>query len=123
MKKTVFLLAVLGLLGSTHAMAQQYTNTANQCLREYYNPNNYNWLTYDNKCDQAIYVVLVSGSGENWSLDLRAGGSGGPGLSANEVRAAGGIHAYACPAGWVPVDSNDNLVHSRPVNEYRCKQN
>jgi hypothetical protein len=122
-KRTLILLAVLGLIGSSHAIAQQYTSTTNQCLREYYNANNYNWLTYENTCNQALYVVLVTGSGGSWSLDLAPGGSGGPGLSANEVRSAGGIHAYACPAGYVPVDSNDNLIHSRTVSQYRCKQN
>lgn len=123
MKRAIILFAALGFLGSTHAIAQQYASTANQCLREYYNTNNYNWLTYENTCGQALYVVLVTNSGGNWGLDLSPGGNGGPGLSANEVRSAGGIHAYACPANYVPVDPNDNLIHSRPVNQYRCKQN
>jgi hypothetical protein len=123
MKKASILFAVLSLLGSTQAFAQQYTSTANQCLREYYNPNNYNWLTYENTCDQALYVVLVTNSGGSWALDFSPGSNSGPGLSANEVRAAGGIHAYACPAGYVPVDPNDNLIRSRPYSQYRCKQN
>jgi hypothetical protein len=102
---------------------QQYAATLNQCVREYYDRNNYNWLSYENTCSQAIYVVIVSKSGTNiGSFNLVPGQSGGPGLSFSEVTAKGGVEAYACPVNFVPVDSNDQRVNSQPVANYRCKK-
>jgi hypothetical protein len=117
------MLLILPFLATHKAKAQQYANTANQCVRSYYDSNNYNWLTYQNTCSQAIYVTLVSNSGTNvGGLDLSPGQHNGPGLSVNEVRAVRGIEAYACPAGYVAVDTNDELITRRTVSSFRCKR-
>jgi hypothetical protein len=114
-KRIVFVLFLSLLFLTPHAAkAQQYASTANQCLREYYDSNNYNWLTFQNNCNQEIHVTLVSRRGEAvGALDLASGRHDGPGLTANEVRAAGGIEAYACPA---------ELITSQVVNSFRCKR-
>jgi hypothetical protein len=118
------LLLFLPFLATHKAKAQQYASTANQCVRSYYDPKSYNWLTYENTCSQAIYVTLVSNSGTNvGGLDLAPGQHNGPGLSSNEARAMNGIEAYACPAGYVAVDSNDERITNRAVSSYRCKRN
>jgi hypothetical protein len=118
-----FLLVLASLSASQNANAQQYAATANQCVRSYYDSNNYNWLTYQNTCSQAIYVTMVSNAGTNvGALDLDPGGHGGPGLSASEVRTLRGVEVYACPSGYYAVDTSDNRVSTRPVSTYRCKQ-
>jgi hypothetical protein len=105
------------------AKAQQYASTANQCLREYYDSNNYNWLTFQNTCSQEIHVTLVPKRGNAaGALYLTSGRHDGLGLTANEVKAAGGIEAYACPARYVAVDTNDALITSQAVNSFRCKR-
>ena len=122
-KVALVLLLILPFLAAHKAKAQQYASTANQCVRAYYDSNNYNWLTYENTCSQAIYVTLVSNAGTNvGALDLDPGGHGGPGLSANEVKAIRGVEVYACPSGYYAVDTSDNRISTRTVSTYRCKQ-
>jgi hypothetical protein len=117
------LFLVLPFLASRSANAQQYASTANQCVRTYYDSSNYNWLTYENTCSQAIYVTLVSNSGTNvGGLDLTPGRHDGPGLTAEEVRAIRGIEVYACPADYYAVDTADNRISTRAVSTYRCKR-
>ena len=122
--KRMFVLALLVVaLGAKTTVGQQYAGTANQCLREYYDSNNYGWLTYENTCALDLHVVIVAISGRNiGSMDLGAGRHDGPGLTRGEVSAAGGVEAYACRAGYHPVDGNDNQIYARPVAQYRCKR-
>jgi hypothetical protein len=93
-------------------------------LREYYDPNNYNWLTYQNTCNQAIHVTMVGRDGTAvGQIDIGAGRHDGPGLTSREVSAMGGMEAYACPAHYVAVESDDTLIRTQVVSSFTCKKN
>ncbi len=111
-------------LGGVHAHAQQFAPNATQCVREYYDRNNYNWLTYENTCSQAIHITLV-GRDRSYTggLDLGPGRHDGPGMTAQEVRGVGGMEAYACPAHYAAVDADGELIRTEPVSGFRCKKN
>lgn len=117
------LLLLLPLAMKYSARAQQYASPATQCIQESYDPNNYNWLTYKNNCNQSIHLTMVSGDGSNvGAIDLGPGRHDGPGLTAREVRAIGGMEAYACPAHYAAVDADGDPVRTQ-VSEFRCKKN
>jgi hypothetical protein len=124
MRRTLILLAVAGFLCSPHANAQQYASVATNCLREYYDPNNYNWLTYQNTCNQAIHLTMVGRDRTpEGQIDIGPGKHDGPGMSAQEVRAVGGMEAYACPAHYVAVEADDTLIRTQVVSSFSCKKN
>jgi len=134
MKHRRFILAVLtlavalfGAMNVPAANAQTYlAPNYNHCARPFYDPQSYNWYSVENTCSFAIKVVLVPfnsrfGSGE---LDLGPGRHDGNGESASEVRERGGYDLYICPAGYTPVDGNDEYIGAvnRPNTQFRCKQ-
>jgi hypothetical protein len=111
------------VLVSGVAQAQQYATTQTACLREFYDSDSYNWFSYENTCDHAIYVLWVGyRPGLNGSSEIRPGGKANTGWSASEIRAKGGIEAYACPTQYVPVDANGIFIR-QPVSGFRCKRN
>jgi hypothetical protein len=117
---TIFGFCIVLLLSGA-AQAQQYATPQNACIREFYDPDSYNWLSYENTCDHGIYVSWVSPRpGLNGSADIPPGGKVSTGWSASEIRAKGGIQAYPCPSHYVPVDANGNYI-TQPVSGYRCK--
>src|SRR3982750_1886233 len=59
------------------AFAQRHEIPAlNSCIREFYDPGMYNYLTFKNNCTQSLTLVFVAkdGSGPSGSMDLRPGG-------------------------------------------------
>ena len=117
------LVILLPLTMKCSAEAQQYASPLTQCVQGYYDPSNYNWLTYRNTCNEAIHVTMVSGDGSNvGAIDLGPGRHDGPGLTAKEVRAIGGMEAYACPAHYAAVDADGEPLRSQ-ISAYRCKKN
>jgi hypothetical protein len=123
MKRASLLLAVAGFLISPLAHAQQYATVATNCLREYYDPNSYNWLTYQNTCGQAIHITMVGRDGTPvGAIDIGPGRHDGPGLSAREVNAMGGMEAYACPAHYVAVEADDTVIRTQVVSSFSCKK-
>ena len=116
------LVIFLSVAMKSPANAQQFASPATQCLQGYYDPNSYNWLTYRNNCNEEVHVTLVSGDGSNvGAIDLGPGRHDGPGLTANEVRAIGGMEAYACPAHYAAVGSDGEPLR-RQASAFRCKK-
>jgi len=116
------LVILLPLVMKYSAKAQQYASPATQCVQGYYDANNYNWLTYRNTCNEAVHVTMVSGDGSNvGAIDLGPGRHDGPGLTAREVRAIGGMEAFPCPAHYTAVAADDSPLR-RQVSAYRCKK-
>jgi hypothetical protein len=72
----LFGVAVFGflMLGSATASAQQYlTPEYNGCIRSFFDPALYNWLSYENTCSQSLSVVFVPnqpGHGGGGAMDL-----------------------------------------------------
>ena len=107
---------------SNKARSQGYAEPVPSCVREFYDQHLYNWISYENTCSTAIHVTLVGISKPHpGALDIKPGGHGSPGLSAKEVQAVGGLRVYACPVGYVAVDSSDRYLLNGVVDRYECK--
>jgi hypothetical protein len=120
MKRSIIAHALLLVVVSC-AKAQDYAPPANDCAIPFYEPV-YHWLSYDNTCSYAIHVTLVGISKpHSGALDIKPGGHGGTAMSAGEVKAVGGLRAYACPAGFAAFDSADKLIITKPVDKYACR--
>jgi len=108
---------------SSVSQTGQYGTIQNACVREFYDPDSYNWLSYENTCDHGIYVVWVGyRPGLNGSADIAPGKKANTGWSASEIQAKGGINAYPCLSHYVPVDANGKFI-TQPVSGFRCKYN
>ena len=127
MKRHLFSFALLGLLslGAQAAHAQQYVRPEfNGCIRQFYDSNMYNWLSYENTCSQSLSVVFVPndpGHGGGGAIDIGPGRHSSTGLNSSEVRDNGGFELYVCPSGFIPVGP-DNRYVTRVIPEFRCKR-
>ncbi len=123
-----FLVLLVGLVGSIStpkAQAQKYlAPNYNHCARPFYDPQSYNWYSVQNTCSFAIKVVLVAFSGDHGpgALDLGPGRHDGTGETESEIRQHGGYDLYICPAGYTPVDANDEYIGAvnRANTQFRC---
>jgi hypothetical protein len=115
--------AFLTIGNASIAPAQNHVTPAlNSCIKEFYDPGMYNWLTFQNNCSQALTVVFVAkdGSGANGSMDLRAGAKDSVGKLAGKASKVGSFELYVCPVGYMPVDQNDKVV-DKPRTKSRCQ--
>ena len=65
------------LAGSFTASAQRHEiPVLNNCIKEFYDPEMYNYLTFKNTCTESLTVVLIAkdGSGAGGTIELRPGG-------------------------------------------------
>jgi TPR repeat protein len=111
--------------GSTSSGAVQYlTPLASSCIRQFWDPNTYNWLSFENDCGQQIYVSFIPRQKGGWAMGgamhLAPGHSNNTGLSSDDLSKAGGMGIYVCPADSLPVDLNGNVLNTN-VTEFRCK--
>lgn len=118
-----YTLAFISVISSAHsARSQAYIQPVPQCVREFYDPKMYNWISYENTCAEAIHITLVGISKPySGALDIKPGGHSSAGMTSNEVKAVGGLKSYACPANYVAVDDADRYIFRRPVDRYACK--
>jgi hypothetical protein len=95
----------------------------NSCIKEFYDPEMYNYLTFKNTCTHSLTVVLVAkdGSGTRGTLELRPGGKDSVGRSQGRDPKPGSFELYVCPTGNIPVDNNNQVV-SKPASSFRCQQ-
>jgi hypothetical protein len=104
--------------------AQYTTPLATSCIRQFRDPNNYNWLSFENDCGQPIYVSFIPRHPGGWAMGgamhLAPGSYNSTGLSSDDLSKAGGMGIYVCPVDSIPVDLNGNVLNTN-VTEYRCK--
>jgi hypothetical protein len=115
--------AFLMMANASTALAQNHvTPPLNSCIKEFYDPEMYNWLTFKNNCSQALTVIFVAkdGSGASGSMDLRAGAKDSVGKMAGKAAKVGSFEFYVCPVGYIPVDENDRLI-DKPRIKSRCQ--
>jgi hypothetical protein len=99
---------------------------AQSCVREFWDPKFYNWLSFANDCGQAINLTWIAKNlndhfgGAN--AIIAAGQSTNTGWSQTEVAAKGGFTLFICPAGSVAVDGNTHQMVSSPNATYSCKK-
>jgi hypothetical protein len=103
--------------------AQEFTSPVPGCAREFYDPQMYHWISYENTCAGTINVALVGiGVPHSGALTIKPGHRGSPGMDAKEVEAVGGLKAYVCPGGYLAVNADDNkLIIAKMANRYVCK--
>ena len=121
---TMRIIAILfWTLSASAAYGQTYAYGLNHCAREFYDPKNSNWISYENICTQAIHITLVGISKPFTSeLDVRPGQHKGPSLSANEVKSYGGLAMYACPADFFAVDAAERPIILKTAKQFTCKK-
>ena len=121
---TVLVAALAPRVNSSHAFAQRHEiPPLNSCIKEFYDPEMYNYLTFKNTCSQSLTLVFVpkDGSGAGGRMDLRPGGKDSVGKSHGKDPKPGSFALYVCQTGYVPVDDNNQLV-SKPASNFRCQQ-
>jgi TPR repeat protein len=109
---------------ATSGVIQYSTPLATSCVRQFFDPNTYNWLSFENNCGQAIYINYIPHRPGGWSMGggmhLAPGAHNNTGLSSAEINQTGGFDLYVCPTDSVPVDLNGNVFNVN-VAQYRCK--
>jgi hypothetical protein len=111
--------------GSVGSGAIQYlTPLAASCVRQFWDPRQYNWLSFENDCGQAIYVTYIPHRPGGWAMGgamhLAPGNYRNTGLSSDDNNNSGGFDLYVCPTDSVPVDLSGNVFNVN-VAQYRCK--
>lgn len=103
---------------------QYSTPLATSCVRQYWDPSTYNWLSFENNCGQAIYLNYIPHRPGGWAMGggmhLAPGNHNNTGLSSAEINQTGGFDLYVCPTNAVPVDLSGNVFNTN-VAQYRCK--
>jgi hypothetical protein len=116
--------ALSTVVNAESAFAQRHEIPAfNSCIREFYDPEMYNYLTYKNNCSQSLTIFFVAkdGSGADGSMDLRPGGKDSVGrLADGRVRKIGDFQLYVCLVGYMPVDEKGKVV-SKPRSSFQCQ--
>jgi TPR repeat protein len=108
--------------GNSSANAGHYASPLSaNCIRPFWDPKFYNWLSFENNCGQAINLTFTGGiSGATDNLGL--GQATNTGWSKSEVTQKGIYNLYVCPAGYIPVDSSTNQMVNRLNQTFTCKQ-
>ena len=115
--------ALLTLVNAESAFAQRHEIPAfNSCIREFYDPGMYDYLTFKNNCSQSLTIVFVAkdGSRASGTMDLRPGGQDSIGKLAGRVPKIGDFQLYVCRSGDMPVDDAGKVV-SKPRTNFQCK--
>ena len=116
--------AFFGAVNGGTAVAQNHgTPALNSCVREFYDPGMYNYLTFQNNCTHGVTIAFVAKdrSGANGTMELRAGAKDSVGRSASgKVPKVGEFQLYVCGEGEMPVDETGKVV-SKPRSEYKCQ--
>jgi len=115
--------ALLTVVSAQTALADGHQNPVlNSCIREFYDPGMYNYLTFQNNCSQSLTMVFVAkdGSGASGTMDLRPGAKDSVGKLAGKVPKVGGFQFYVCQSGYMPLDENGKVV-TKPGSAFQCK--
>jgi hypothetical protein len=111
---------------STAIPAQLVEGLPSSCINQFWDRQNYSWLSFQNTCSQPVYVTFIFNNPSGWalsggnSMNLAPGAHKTTGLTGTEINQAGGFQYYVCPANTLPVDLNGNTFTSN-VSAYRCK--
>jgi hypothetical protein len=96
------------------------------CVREFWDPKYYNWLSFENDCGQAINLTWIAKSPNDHfgasNGDIAPGRSANTGWSKAEVTAKGNFALFACPVGSIAVDANTDQAISNPNAACHCKK-
>jgi hypothetical protein len=97
---------------------------ASTCVRRFWDPQHYNWLSLENDCGQSVYVEFIFNHTAGWAMtgafDLPPGAAANTGRSSSDINQGGGADLYVCPAGTIPVDMNGNILQTN-VSQFQCR--
>lgn len=95
------------------------------CVRQFWDPQYYNWLSFGNLCAQTITLTFIFNHPVGWAMTgqmiLAPGAQQNTGRSSSDITQAGGLDMYICPANTVPVDMKGNTFNSN-ISQYQCKR-
>jgi hypothetical protein len=115
-----------GNSGSTARASDYAVPLPASCIGQFWDPKYYNWLSFQNNCEQAIHLSFIATSPNDTfgmsSTDIAPGQSSNTGWSKDEANRRGGFTVFVCPAGYVAVDALADQAVSRPNQNYRCKK-
>lgn len=115
--------AVFTVGTASTAVAQRHEiPTLSSCIREFYDPGMYNYLTFKNNCSHSVTLVFVAkdASGASGTMELRPGAEDSVGKLKGHVPKVGGFQFYVCPSGYLPVDDTGKVV-TKPEMSFKCK--
>ena len=121
---TLVVTALITKTNSFHAFAQRHEiPPLNSCIKEFYDPEMYNYLTFKNTCSQSLTIVFVpkDGSGAGGRMELRPRGKDSVGRLQDKDPKLGSFELYVCQSAYLPVDDNNQMV-SKPASNFRCQQ-
>jgi hypothetical protein len=105
--------------------ADDYRSPAyNHCIRTFFDPNMYNWYSFENTCSEALSITFIPyspGFGGGAVDYLGPGRATSTGNSREEMQRKQGYELYVCPTGFMPVDGSDRYV-SRVNTMFRCRR-
>ena len=107
-----------GIFAQSHQVAP-----LTSCIKEFYDPGMYNYLSFRNNCSHGVSIVFIAKdeSGASGTMDLRAGASDSVGLlRGGVVPKIGHFQLYVCQLGYVPVDEFNKTV-TKPKTIYTCQ--
>jgi hypothetical protein len=96
--------------------------TRNSCIKEFYDPEMYNYLTYKNNCSQSLTVVFVAkdGSGVGWHDGPSARRKRRSRPLAGKTPKVGAFQLYVCQSGYMPIGEDGKIV-SKPRTSFECR--
>jgi hypothetical protein len=96
------------------------------CIRSFYNPQMYNWYSFQNNCGQAVHLVWIANNPNDHfgaaSGDLAPGQTQSTGWSASEIQQKQGLSIFVCPSGYTPVDPSTHQMVRSPTQGFVCQQ-
>ena len=101
------------------------TPLPSSCVRQYWDPQYYNWLSFENDCGRPIRLTFIfnhpQGVAMTGAIDLAPGAHDNTGRSKADIDSAGGFVLYVCPPSGSPADLNGNILENTNVSQYRCR--
>jgi hypothetical protein len=112
--------------GNSTGSADQYAAPlSNDCVRSFWDPKFYNWLSYENTCSQTIHIDYMfkdQNYGRASGTTLAPGQHSNTGWSSDEINSHGPLLYFVCPANYLAVDSSTDKFVNQNTTGYRCKK-
>jgi hypothetical protein len=95
------------------------------CVRHFWDPQNYGWLSFQNLCGRPIHVAYIANNSSDTigmsAMDLGSGQTRSTGWNKDEVARKGEFTLYVCPAGYLAVGRSGQMLVRRAIEPFLCK--
>jgi hypothetical protein len=108
------------------ALADNYASPLDGgCVRHFWDPLNYGWLSFQNLCGRPIHVAFIANNSSDRfgmsAMDLGSGQTHSTGWNKDEVARKGEFTLYVCPSGFLAVDRSGQMLARRVLEPFLCK--